>query len=774
MQSRSLFSLVSILSLCGAPLGSAATVPAPDMPTNLKVKALGINAFQLTWTDNSTNEGGFEILAGIGKTAPKRYGPLFVSSGNAIVGKGETKYLVMTNDLPGKTVGFQIRAYNGVTGKEKYSKKTPIVNATAAKAKTFDAPTKLKSTFVDDGQVRLTWTDNSTSESGYQIQYKETSSKKWVALNASAGTTFKIPLFGLSPSKSYSFRVRAFRSSPAKATAYSNVVTVTTKAFQAPTNFAVTAESEGSYSFKWKDLSSIEAGYELQYKAPDGDFRALDAYVPNTTSVPEVPGANLDTVYQFRLRAFRMVGTTKTYTDFTPVAAVKSSSLIAPATLSASSSTNSSVTLDWTSSSKLTTGYNLQYRKEGDTDFTSVNVGKVLTYQLKKLVPGKLYDFKVRGNTGSDYSAFTGIFQMRTKDGIIGDLNPPIFNGANFNYVVTVSRPEQLTNLSVTGLPNGLSYNPGNRTISGIATVDGVYTISVTATFADSTTETRSLVLRVVRAPAAPTVVAAFDALNVAVGASKVVSVTNKFADLDTPSAARVETTKGNFDIILYSNSTPLTVDNFLDYADDRRYDNVFFHRSVKDFVLQGGGYKYTSADGFKAVAKYAAVPNEPGISNTLGTVAMAKVSDQPNSATSEFFVNVDDKNPGILDDQNEGFTVFGRVPQAGMLVVEAIAALPTSTYTLTGIGSVENIPMNAVAAPAVLETDKLVKIVTVTAAPILSYTVTSDNSTIATALLTGTDVSITGIVSGSTNIKVKATDLDGNEIVQSIPVTVP
>jgi cyclophilin family peptidyl-prolyl cis-trans isomerase len=125
--------------------------------------------------------------------------------------------------------------------------------------------------------------------------------------------------------------------------------------------------------------------------------------------------------------------------------------------------------------------------------------------------------------------------------------------------------------------------------------------------------------------------------------------------------------------------TTPVTVENFLRYADEGRYDNTFVHRSVPGFVIQGGGFKL--AAGLPHIDTFAPIVNEFGTSNTRGTIAMAKVGGNANSATSEWFVNLADNNdpedPLSLDNQNGGFTVFGRVLGSGMSLFDGIASLP-------------------------------------------------------------------------------------------------
>ncbi|BBO35890.1 peptidylprolyl isomerase [Lacipirellula parvula] len=139
----------------------------------------------------------------------------------------------------------------------------------------------------------------------------------------------------------------------------------------------------------------------------------------------------------------------------------------------------------------------------------------------------------------------------------------------------------------------------------------------------------------------------------------------------------RFNSVLGNIDVRLYQTATPLSTANFLNYANGGDWVDTFIHRSVPGFVVQGGGFKFPSdAVGVQSVSQDPAVLNEPGISNLRGTIAMAKLGGDPNSATNQWFFNLAN-NAANLDAQNGGFTAFGRVVGNGMTVVDAIAALP-------------------------------------------------------------------------------------------------
>lgn len=142
----------------------------------------------------------------------------------------------------------------------------------------------------------------------------------------------------------------------------------------------------------------------------------------------------------------------------------------------------------------------------------------------------------------------------------------------------------------------------------------------------------------------------------------------------------QVETVRGNFEINLYDNATPATVANFLDYVQNGAYTDSIFHRAVPGFIVQGGGFRTDANSQVTDIPANAAVINEPVYSNVRGTIAMAKLGNDPNSATNQWFINLAD-NASNLDAQNGGFTVFGEVTGSGMTVVDDIAALQTFQF---------------------------------------------------------------------------------------------
>ena len=165
------------------------------------------------------------------------------------------------------------------------------------------------------------------------------------------------------------------------------------------------------------------------------------------------------------------------------------------------------------------------------------------------------------------------------------------------------------------------------------------------------------------------------------------------------PSAV-IRTSMGEIKIELYADKAPLSVENFINYANSGFYDGTIFHRVIGNFMIQGGGFtpdmqKKTTGE---------PVQNEAGngLQNKRGTLAMARTND-PHSATSQFFINVQD-NPNLNhvgegSSREWGYAVFGRVT-SGMSVVDSIRFVATGTTN-----NYSDVPVE----PVVIETVEII-----------------------------------------------------------------
>ena len=159
-----------------------------------------------------------------------------------------------------------------------------------------------------------------------------------------------------------------------------------------------------------------------------------------------------------------------------------------------------------------------------------------------------------------------------------------------------------------------------------------------------------------------------------------------------TNPVVKIKTSMGEITAELDAKNAPVSTSNFVEYARSGYYDGTIFHRVIPNFMIQGGGMDANLAP--KAGAREP-IRNEAdnGLKNTRGTLAMARTSD-PNSATSQFFINVTDN--GFLDHRSKmpsqyGYAVFGKVTE-GMDVVDRIKAVKTGNKNM-----MQNVPVEPV-----------------------------------------------------------------------------
>lgn len=275
-------------------------------------------------------------------------------------------------------------------------------------------------------------------------------------------------------------------------------------------------------------------------------------------------------------------------------------------------------------------------------------------------------------------------------------------------------------------------------------------------------------------------------------GAPLVIDLRDHFDDIGVDGTlVRLDGNLGSFDIELTDNVTPVTVRNFLNYVADGDYTDTFVHRAVTtpkygyDFIIQTGGYAWPAGDSnVVAMSSDDPIVNEftnwfdpdygglaPGTPlNVPGTVAMAKLGDDPDSATNQFFVNLAD-NSDNLDNQNGGFTVFGTIAR-GQATIDAIADLPVydagapfndlPLYNFPG-GTISR--EHVVLSDTVAVIDELVFTITANSNPDLVTPTIGADGTLA--------LTFAGNQTGLADITVQATDRDGGMVADTFRVEV-
>lgn len=575
-------------------------------------------------------------------------------------------------------------------------------------------------------------------------------------------------------------------------------VVIPASTFGAPTELTATPMDHGVIRIEWKDNSTTEEYFAIEMKtSEDGAYTHLGNALFNSVEVNitnfETPGVER----YFRVRAWRgtqpAVGAAASDngTDYSNVAMAITRNLF------------QNEELNWLGLPEDTPWLEpLEKTATWQEDFllvvktTSPETRTSLT--VEDLPPGLSFDPDTGELSGrpTEIGVFPIIFSADFDDAesIDGTLYltvlPPSITSRKFepatvdepfSFAFVTTSPDARDDSSISGeLPPGLTYDPATLNLSGTPTTPGVYKFVFNVLFTGIPNAlTQNFTIRV-RPPndSAPEAKLALPNAAIALGGAVEIDLANYFEDPDTGAAVRLETASGDLDLLLYPDSTPQTVANFLRYVDARDYDGTVFHRSIEDFVLQGGGYyPVATPNRFFEVSTRPSPINEPGVSNLRGTVAMAKIGGQPNSATTNFFFNLED-NSTNLDNQNEGFTVFGRTSLSSLPVMDDLAAKPTYSLAVAiGSGSNQTItdwPLSETVSPVAMDQSKLLKIETARRISPLNFDIVEISSPeTLSATLDGTVLRLFGLAPGASDLEISITDLDGHSIAETLNVTV-
>lgn len=828
--------------------------------------------FLIQWTPTSSDENLYQIRVRVGPSGS------YVAISNLLAGNDYTNWQPLDTALAGIPNGtkfyFQVLAckvtfsfnndgsISGISSFNEYSgasNSLELTYKTSANDTSLVAPSGLNvaipnlnrngQNFPDDGNIRITFNDNTDREDGYLFLIKKStdaaypstydsqrfplnlndytiSNTAFLYKTTTVGST-TVATSGLEPGVTYNMKIAAFAGTPVQATsALSNEVTFTIPALKAPTGFTATPVDEETIRLDWLDNSNAEQGYLLEWKEPTGlAFQIGEIANPNVQTInltkTALPGL-LIPGYPLIWRVTNVYNPASNRILASPSAAnyikVPSTNEITvstkfnpPENLQVTSTANAAaaseaITLTWQDKSQRETGYRVLGRSGSTSTFSTVSdlAANSTSTTFTVSDPGATYEFKVIGfysendniiSTTTDSNAVT----ITLKNGISSaPYHPAVKGTAIATYqLTTTSGNATRTSANITGLPDGLTFNPTTAQVTGTPTVSGLFNCPMTATFSDGWTATSTLALRVLTPQSAPLKPKEFASRTMAPSSAASIPLTEMFSDPDTEQAVRMVTNKGNIDIVLYPTLTPLTVANFMAYVNAGDYNGSVFHRNSPGFVLQGGGYKPNSvgADYFDEVNRRTSPLNEPGISNTRGMISLAKGSD-PNSGTHDFFINLAD-NVGLDPVANGAFTAFARVAgfqstPATTSTIDSILALPgQSSYTInllpsgsstrssitplgSNLGAGTIWPINDTTAPSSMDNTKMVTIDSITALPVLSYAITTEpDSGIATAAISSGQLVITGASPGTTSLTITATDVDGNTSSQTIAVNV-
>ncbi len=321
-------------------------VKVPSAPSNLAAAAVSSTQINLSWTDNSTDETGFLIERSLNNT---------VWSEITSVAANIKSY--QNTGLTASTLYYyRIRSYNSA-GNSAY---TAAVSATTsgASGNLPGAPSNLSATSTSTTQINLTWTDNSTNETGFKIERSPDGNTGWAEIGTVTANTTTFQNTGLTANTPYYYRVRAYNTSGNSA--YSNTSNATTSTIMpaAPTNLSATAASSTQINLTWTDNSNNETGFKVE-RSPDGStgWTEIASLAAGTTSYNNT-GLTSGIKYYYRVYAYNGGGNSG-YSN-TANATTTSVPPIAPSGLTAVALSPTSVKLTWTDNSSDETGFEIE------------------------------------------------------------------------------------------------------------------------------------------------------------------------------------------------------------------------------------------------------------------------------------------------------------------------------------------------------------------------------------------------------------------------------
>lgn len=363
--------------------------------------------------------------------------------------------------------------------------------------------------------------------------------------------------------------------------------------------------------------------------------------------------------------------------------------------------------------------------------------------------------------------------------------------GQSFQFSIIVNGIGSFSYIA-SNLPSNVTVNPQTGVVSGTIAAEGVYRCFVGIQFDGTKKFEQVKYIRVRPAPSTPVVATpGFAIPPLDVDEIDTIDIDGVFKDPVRDKGVLISTLGESIILALHDKATPKNVANFLRYVNRSDYSDSYLHRSSPNFIIQGGGARpaFTGAPpvNWANIPTDAEVPNEPGISNLRGTIAMAKRGGDPDSATSEWFISTAD-NRSNLDFQNGGFSAFGEVVGSGSMgIAQALNNLPTSISTsyqsqitnasgasLSGV-SIESIPVLQNPPPATPAANTFVRITSITPVEPVEVTVASITpSNILAAAVFGTELVVQSRgPSGIATLTLRATNVDGNSVTFPVRVEV-
>ncbi len=371
------------------------TLSPPAAPSNLAATSVSNTQIDLAWTDNAANEDGFKIERKTG--ANGTYAEI------TTVGANVTAFS-NTGLNPGVRYFYRVRAFNNSgTGNSDYSNEANALTM-------IKPPINLVVIAVSSSQIDLTWTDQTTTETGYSIERKTGVAGTFAEVATVGANVSVFSNTELNSNTQYFYRVRAFSAN--NTSPYTNEAEAKTASSipAAPSNLAATPVSSSQIDLAWTDNASNETGYSIERKTGvNGTFAEIATVGANVTTFSNT-ALSSGARYFYRVRAFNGNGNSDYSNEANTFTLIKP-----PTNLVAAAAGSNQIDLTWTDQTATETGYSIERKTLGGTFAEIATVGaNVTVFSNNGLDPNTQYFYRVRAFSANNTSPYTNEAEATT------------------------------------------------------------------------------------------------------------------------------------------------------------------------------------------------------------------------------------------------------------------------------------------------------------------------------------------------------------------------
>lgn len=368
---------------------SASSIPRAPLQFTSHVESA--TEITLSWEDNSQNETGFYIEHST--TSPTSgFSSLTTTAANAVT-------YSHTGLAEGSVHYYRIRATN-TYGSSSWAGTSNVTS--------IPEPTNVVAATVSASQINLTWDDNSTTETGFEIERSTTEGSGYTLIHTTAANVESYNNTGLSENTTYYYRIRA--PGVNSSSAYSNETSATTSpALNAPSGLIATAVSSTQIDLSWTDNSSNETAFEVHRSTTSGSgFTLVHTTALDNVTTFSNTGLTAATTYYYKVRAINAEGETA-FTDEVSATTQTGTVPLAPTTLATTAATSSAISLSWADNSSNETGFQIERSVDSNTAYSllTTTAASATTYTDTGLDEGRRYYYRVRATNGAGNSSYT-------------------------------------------------------------------------------------------------------------------------------------------------------------------------------------------------------------------------------------------------------------------------------------------------------------------------------------------------------------------------------